>query len=100
MSQPAKTSTDVAYQPVYEEGRVLVPATGFGATPTAILLAVQDNLVAGMGQVVASLNDGTFIQCGPKGAAPPAESGQLTLALLDGIRRELAGRLHPKEPTR
>lgn len=66
--------------------------SGFAATSTAILLAIRENLLAGLDQVAASLEDGTFTACGPKGSAPPAQSGLLTLALLDGVNRELATR--------
>ncbi|GAA2347268.1 hypothetical protein [Dactylosporangium salmoneum] len=66
--------------------------SGFAAAPTAALEAVRLNLLAGLDRVAGSLDDGTFTTCGPKGAAPPAQSGHLTLALLDGVDRELETR--------
>jgi hypothetical protein len=66
--------------------------TGFAAAPTAALEAVRGNLLAGLDRVTASLDDGTFAACGPKGAAPPAQSGHLTLALLAGVDAELGTR--------
>lgn len=75
--------------------------SGFATVSTAVLLAIRDNLLTGLDRVAASLDDGTFDVCGPKGAAPPAQSGLLTLGLLDGVDRELAKRPTVlKEPTR
>lgn len=36
--------------------------------------------------------DGTFETVGVKGAAPPSQSGHITLALLAGVEAELAAR--------
>lgn len=66
--------------------------SGFATTPTAALETIRGNLLAGLDRVAASLADGTFEVCGPKGAAPPAQSGHLTLALLDGVDAELETR--------
>lgn len=66
--------------------------TGFADTPTVALEAVRANLLAGLDRVAASLDAGTFTTCGPKGAAPPAQSGHLTLALLGGVDAELETR--------
>jgi hypothetical protein len=66
--------------------------TGFAAAPTAALETVRTNLLAGLDRIAAALADGTFTTCGPKGAAPPAQSGHLTLALLAGVDAELATR--------
>lgn len=53
---------------------------------------VRDNLRAGLDRVAESLADGTFHMCGPKGSAPPSQSGRLTLALLDGLEAEIQRR--------
>lgn len=65
---------------------------GFAAAPTSALLAVRRNLLAGLDRVAASLDAGTFTTRRPNGSAPPSESGHLTLALLDGVDRELERR--------
>lgn len=65
---------------------------GFQAASRETLAMVRDNLRAGLDRVAESLADGTFHMCGPKGSAPPAQSGRLTLALLDSLDAELASR--------
>lgn len=67
--------------------------TGFAAASPDVLQTIRRNLLSGLDLVAAALDDGTFRTCGPKGAAPPAESGRLTLALLDGLDAELARRI-------
>ena len=57
---------------------------------TDTLLAVRDHLLAGLDVVAERLADGTFNVVGPKGSAPPSQSGQLTLALFYGVETELA----------
>lgn len=64
--------------------------TGFEGASTAALQAIERNLHAGLDVVAGHLAAGTFHTCGPKGAAPPSQSGRLTLALLDGVTAELA----------
>ncbi|MCW6008714.1 hypothetical protein K1W54_29835 [Micromonospora sp. CPCC 205371] len=66
--------------------------TGFEHTSLATLHTLRRNLLRGLDNVAASLADDTFHRCGPKGSAPPAQSGHLTLALLDGVNAELATR--------
>jgi hypothetical protein len=66
--------------------------TGFAATSTEALLAVRLNLLAGLDRIATSLTDGSFTTCGAKGQAPPAQSGHLTLWLLDGVDTELERR--------
>lgn len=66
--------------------------TGFERASTATLTTIRGNLLRGLDKVAASLDDGTFHTVGPKGEAPPAESGQTTLALLGQINAVLAGR--------
>lgn len=65
---------------------------GFADAPTWVLESVRSNLLAGLDLVAASIADGTFHQVGPKGSAPPAQSGHLTMALLDGVDTVLAER--------
>lgn len=66
--------------------------TGFEDASTATLTTIRTNLLAGLDRVAASIADGTFHDVGPKGAAPPAQSGHLTLALLAGVTDELERR--------
>lgn len=66
---------------------------GFEQATTATLQTIRGNLLLGLDRVAASLEDGTFRTVGPKGEAPPAESGQTTLALLEQVDQVLAGRV-------
>lgn len=66
--------------------------TGFEGASTKTLRTVERNLLRGLDVVAGTLAAGTFETCGPKGSAPPAQSGHLTLALLAGVRSELATR--------
>jgi hypothetical protein len=66
--------------------------SGFEHYDTATLKVVRGNLLAGLDLVAASLCDDTFHTVGPKGSAPPSQSGNLTLALLVGVEAELATR--------
>lgn len=59
---------------------------------TATLEAIRLNLHQGLRLVLAHRDAGTLHQVGPKGAAPPIESGALTLSLLIAIDEELAYR--------
>jgi hypothetical protein len=65
---------------------------GFQSVSAETLNLIRGNLRAGLDRVAESLTDGTFHTCGPKGSAPPAQSGRLTLALLDSLDAELASR--------
>jgi len=66
--------------------------TGLGHVPVAALKEVRANLLAGLDLVAAHLAAGTFDTPGPKGAASPAQAGQLTLALLRAVDGELSSR--------
>jgi hypothetical protein len=66
--------------------------SGFAAADTATLEIIRSNLLGGLDKVVESLDAGTFHTVGPKGSAPPAQSGHLTLALLDEVEAELERR--------
>jgi hypothetical protein len=66
--------------------------TGFEGASPETLRAIECNLLAGLDVLAATVAAGTFHTVGPKGSAPPAQSGHLTLALLAGVRAELAGR--------
>ncbi|RKR92637.1 hypothetical protein BDK92_7079 [Micromonospora pisi] len=65
---------------------------GFEAASTETLHTIRANLLAGLDRVAGHLAAGTFHRVGPKGSAPPAQSGLLTLALLEGVDAELAHR--------
>jgi len=54
----------------------------------------RDRLLAGLSKVANSLDNGEFHTVGPKGEAPPSQSGQLTLILLQEIEEEMARRTH------
>jgi len=68
---------------------------GFSSYNDETLLAVRDNLLNGLSAVHRSLLNKTFNTPGTKGAAPPSQSGQLTLALLIGVQLELDERGYP-----
>lgn len=70
--------------------------TGFEGATLTTLRTIERNLLAGLTRVADTITAGTFNTCGPKGSAPPAQSGHLTLALLAGVRRELATRAKGK----
>lgn len=69
--------------------------TGFEQASTETLTVIAGNLHRGLDVVAERIAAGTFHTVGPKGSAPPAQSGHLTLALLDGVQAELARRQHP-----
>lgn len=68
---------------------------GFEVASTETLQRIRANLLRGLDRVAAALADGTFDAVGPKGSAPPSQSGNLTLALLAGVDRELERRTPP-----
>lgn len=79
------------------EGRTVrrrPPADGDGVerASDATLLAIRDNLLAGLDLVARSLVDGTFDKVGKKGAAPPSQAGQLTLGMLISVNNALVAR--------
>lgn len=53
------------------------------------LTAIRGNLLAGLERVAEHVDAGTFHTVGDKGKAPPAQSGQTTLALLNVVEGEL-----------
>ncbi len=65
---------------------------GLAKVSTHTLHKVRRNLLCGLDLVAAHAEAGTLHQAGPKGAAPPIQSGQLTLLLLLGVDAELARR--------
>lgn len=64
----------------------------FTSTKTKDLLALWKNLKGGLDKVSESLVDGTFNTVGPKGEAPPSQSGQTTLWFAMAVDRELTSR--------
>ncbi len=66
--------------------------TGFERASTKTLRVIQGNLRRGLDEIAQRIADGTFHTIGTKGAAPPSQAGQLTLALLDGVDDELSRR--------
>lgn len=66
--------------------------SGFEEASTETLTVIAANLRAGLDVVAEHLAAGTFHAVGPHGAAPPSQSGSLTLALLDGVEAELSRR--------
>jgi hypothetical protein len=70
----------------------------FANADTATLRTIRDNLHIGLDRVAATIDAGTFHTVGPKGAAPPAQSGHLTLALLAGVNAELDRRASCASP--
>lgn len=66
--------------------------SGFSTASVETLLAIRANLLSGLDLIAASLTDGSFETVGATGAAPPSQSGQLTLALLAGVETELRTR--------
>jgi hypothetical protein len=65
---------------------------GFEQVSTETLTVIRDNLLRGLERVAETIADGSFETVGPKGAAPPSQSGQTTLALLAGVDAELDSR--------
>ncbi|MEU1763332.1 hypothetical protein [Micromonospora sp. NPDC005652] len=68
--------------------------TGLAGTPAPALEAIRLNLHQGLRLVLAHRDAGTLHRVGPKGAAPPIESGALTLSLLIAVDEELAHRMN------
>lgn len=64
----------------------------FTNTPTKDLLAVWKKLKGGLDKVSDSLEKGTFHKVGPKGEAPPSQSGQTTLWFAVAVDNELTRR--------
>ena len=65
---------------------------GFADAPTAVLVAVRENLLNGLDLVAKHITAGTFSVIAPGRASPPSQSGHITLALLRGVDAELARR--------
>jgi hypothetical protein len=66
---------------------------GFENASTEDLLVIQGNLFEGLAIVAKHLAAGTFKASAKDGAAPPSQSGTLTLSLLLGVEDELEGRV-------
>lgn len=66
--------------------------SGFETATTDTLIAIRSNLLTGLERVEQAIADGTFTTVGPKGSAPPSQSGQTTLALLIALDEEIATR--------
>lgn len=66
--------------------------SGFENVKTETLIKIRANLLKGIDEVAKSIENGTFKKLGPKGEASPAQSGNLTLALLKNVEAELAKR--------
>lgn len=67
--------------------------TGHEDASTETLLALQDNLLNGLATVAKHLEAGTFEVSKKAGAAPPSQSGWLSVMLLLGIEDELESRI-------
>ena len=67
--------------------------TGHEDADTEVLLALRDNLVSGLQVVAGHFERGTAEISKKEGAAPPSQSGWLTLILLLGIEDELETRV-------
>lgn len=67
--------------------------TGHEDVSTEVLLVIQSNLLKGLGIVAEHLAAGTFEVSKKEGAAPPSQSGCLTVILLLGIEDELEARI-------
>lgn len=65
---------------------------GFESASTETLRKIHANLLRGLTEVAKTIDNGTFSDVGQKGAAPPSQSGQLTLVLLLKIEAELERR--------
>lgn len=69
--------------------------SGFSSKSTETLLKTRENLLRGLDEVAKSLARGTFNTPGEKGAAPPSQSGLLTLGILLAVQEVLTERGHP-----
>jgi hypothetical protein len=65
---------------------------GFSKYETETLLTTRENLLRGLEEVNKTIEAGSFHTVGEKGASPPSQSGQLTLALLLAVQEELTER--------
>lgn len=70
----------------------MATSDGFTAASTSTLHTIRANLLAGLDRVADHIEAGTFHTVGPKGSAPPSQSGQTTLALLRRLDAELERR--------
>jgi hypothetical protein len=64
----------------------------FADQPTEVLLALRSNLRRGLDLVAGHAAAGTLHAIPPGGSTPPAQSGWLTLVLLEQVEAELAAR--------
>jgi hypothetical protein len=65
----------------------------FAKASTEALLVIQNNLFEGLAIIAKHLDAGTFNVSVKTGAAPPSQSGNLTLSLLLGVEDELEARI-------
>jgi len=68
--------------------------SSFSQYTTETLLTTRKNLLQGLEKISETIEAGSFHTVGPKGAAPPSQAGQLTLALLLLVQEELGSRGH------
>lgn len=64
----------------------------FSKTPTPVLLKTWKNLKGGLDEIDKTVKNGTFHKVGHKGAAPPSQSGQMTLWFALAVDHELTKR--------
>lgn len=67
--------------------------SGFENAKTEDLLVIRENLFSGLAIVAKELEAGRFKKAAKDGAAPPSQSGNLTLVLLLGLEDELESRV-------
>ncbi len=61
-------------------------------TSTQTLTKTWKNLKKGLDAINTTIENGTFNTVGPKGAAPPSQSGQMTLWFALAVHNELTRR--------
>lgn len=61
----------------------------FSKTDTRVLLTTWNNLKSGLDKVDAATKNGTFNTVGPKGEAPPSQSGWTTQWFAKAVHAEL-----------
>lgn len=67
--------------------------SGYEHVSTEALLEIQDNLLRGLAVVAGHFDAGTADVSKKAGAAPPSQSGHLTLWFLLGVEDELESRV-------
>jgi hypothetical protein len=74
----------------YGQGEIM---SGFEDNSTETLLEIQNNLLNGLSTVAKHIEAGTFTVSKKEGAAPPSQSGNLTLIFLLRVEDELENRI-------